>query len=241
MKHLFFLLAISLPLILIGCSNDEQESMPLSPDVSEPILQFEKTSTSLTQPYPLYQTFPEMNGVVVNWYHNGKGLVITINSSVKIQGQNQLFAVIEYGDVDPAREDINMVYLGSASKKTYLVRGLKNRTVSSIRVYLYNNQEMLDKPDPYPESQLFNFIEMKGWASGSDIIKVNSMKFPGKLKHIFAQLISNERNMLVFLARPVSEDFEFPNSVKLNVSDIRLFGYTSDKTKYYPYPIISQQ
>jgi len=240
MKHLFFLFAISLPLLLIGCSQDEQEIMPFSPKVDEPIHHTDKTSASFNYPFALYQTFPEMKGVKVEWSNNAKGLVITVSSPVKSAGQSQLFAVVEFADVDPAMDAVQMVYLGSSSKRTYLIRGIKNRIVTSVKIYLYNT-DLQDKPGPYPESQLFNGIGIKGWAAADDRVKVSSEKFPARLSHLYAELQAAEGNIVVFLGKPSHEDFDFPKSRRLNVTNVRLLGYTTKQTGYDPYPIITQQ
>jgi hypothetical protein len=233
MKQLFFFFALSLSLILSACSNTEDTS-PISP-------QFNKTSVDISYPFGLYQTFPELKGVKVDWYNNAKGLVITVSSPIKSQGQAQLFAVVEFADVDPVMEAVQMVYLGNFSKGIYLVRGIKNRTVSSVKIYLYNNSNLQDRPGPYPEYQLFNSVGIKGWSAGVDAIKISSEKFPNEMKHLFAELTAVEGNTLVFLGKPRWEDFEFPKSPKLNVSNVRLLGYMTGVTANDAFPIVDQQ
>jgi len=181
-----------------------------------------------------------MKGVKVEWSDNAKGLVITVGSSEKSIDQSRLFAVVEFADVDPFMDAVQMVYLGSSSKRTYLVRGIKNRIVSSVKIYLYYTA-LQNKPDPYPESQLFNCIGIKGWAAANDRVKVSSEKFPARLSHLYAELQAAEGNKLIFLGKPSQEDFDFPITRRLNVTDVRLLGYTAKRTGYDPHPIIAHQ
>lgn len=231
MKQLFFLFAISLPLILIGCSNDEEIS-PLSTQFEGVTNPSNKTSVSTSDRFKLYQTFPELKVVRVSWYNNAKGLVITVGPLFRSAGQ--LFAVIEFGDVDPAINAVQMVYLGSSSKGTYLIRGIKNRAVSSVKIYLINDENLQDRPEPYSEYQLFNSIGIKGWNAADDKVKVSSENFPARLNHLFAELKAVEGNELIFLGKPSHEDFDFPKSTRQTLTGINLIGYVNPIVSAYP-------
>jgi hypothetical protein len=233
MKHLFFLFAISLPLILIGCSQDEEMS-PLSFQSDEVGHHINKTSPTASYPFQLYQAFPELQGRKISWDNNVKGLVIQIGPSIKAVKSSILFAVVHFADVDPAMDAAKMVYLGSSLKKTYLIQGIKNRTVSSINIYTLNNVNSRNRQEPYLYGQLFNNIKIKGWSSADNMVKVSAEKFPPRLVHMFAELKSDEGNSLVFIGKPIGEDFEFPKSGKQRLRDLKIYGYVNSIKSLHP-------
>jgi hypothetical protein len=218
MKRLFVLFAISLPLILGGCSNTEQDISPLSPQV-------DKGAQRIYYPYKIHQTFPELAGAEVVWENAAKGLLISVKLSTEIRFPNQLFGVINFVDRDRAGNSAQMVFLGEASQRSYLISGINDRIVGSVKIYYLVNYNEDILPFPYAAFQLFSAIGVKAWKSTENMVKVSSEKFHVRLNHLFAEVNSDEGNNLIFLGKPYSEVFTFPKSVKQNVTNVRLFGY----------------
>jgi hypothetical protein len=218
MKKLLIIAAISLPLFLMGCTNNDQDILPVSP-------QFEKTSGYSSFPFEKYQSFPELTGAKVTWSNNAKGLSVRINQPAAVSREALLFAVIEFDDRDNIYGEYKMAYLGRSSKGIYLISGIQNRSVGSIRVYSYYTG-FLDRIEPYPESQLFNSIGIDYWGDLLSEVKVTIGSFPNNTNCVFAELTCSESsNTLMFLCKPEEINFVFPKSPLLRVENLRLFSY----------------
>lgn len=225
MKTLFFFVAFSLPLIYVGCADNGQEISPLSPVSSAEAIELEKADSDISHPFKLYESLPQLTAAKVSWTSSSKGLRINVNSPSAAR-QTFLFAVIEYIDVDNAMHSYQMVYLGNSVKGTYTIPSLRNRAVGSIKIYS-NTSNMLDRREPYNDSQLFRNIPVHGWSDGSTVIKISAGSLPDGLRNLFAELTAVEGNMLVYLGKPADPEFDFPKSEKLTVTGVRLMGYSS--------------
>jgi hypothetical protein len=233
MKHLFFLVALSVSLILSGCSNTVEDISPLSPNVEEPIQEFDKAAGNTSFPFKLYQTFPELTGAKINWLSTNEGLAIKVDM-VEASRRSLLFGVIELMDAESSGSMNQMVYLGNSSKGEYLVGAIKNRRINSVKIYVCNSIDIKEQREPYPQSYLFKSININGWAAADDAVKVSSENFSNRLGHLFAELIVIEGNELIFLGKPRSEDFEFPKSPKQTLTNVRLFGYINPLKSAHP-------
>lgn len=218
MKKFFFLAAISVSIILSACSDSVQDISPVSPQLS-------KTGPDISYPFRLYQSFPEISNVKIKWERTREGLLISVQLQSRLNPTDLLFAVIEFLDVDFDGNNQQMVYLGHSSVGTYLINGIRNRSVRNIKIYVYQSGNLQDKPQPYTPSELFNLNGVNGWSSGGDVVKVSSYKFSARMKHLYAELTSKEGNQLVFLGKPGGEDFDFPVKPTGPITDLRLFGY----------------
>ncbi|MFO7525913.1 MAG: hypothetical protein R6W68_10690 [Ignavibacteriaceae bacterium] len=220
MKTLFFLFAVSLPLLFIGCADSGQEISPLFPETSAETLESKKTAPDISHPFRLYENLPELTNYTVSWIYHAKGLTINVNTPKKT-GYKLLFAVIDFIDVDNAMHSAQMVYLGNSTKDTYLISGINKRAIGSIRIYGTSSSQA-DRSEPYKESQVFRNIMVHGWSDGSTDLKISSEKFPSGLRNLFAELTANEVSALVYLGKPAFEDFDFPKSEKLRIKNVRL-------------------
>lgn len=224
MKKLFLIAAISLPLILTGCTNNDQDISPVSP-------QFEKTSSGIsTFPFEKYQSFPELSGAKVTWSNNAKGLSIIVNQPASVDKGTFLFAVLEFDDRDNVFGEYKMVYLGKAVKGTYLITGIKNRSVGSIRVY-YHNTGFQELREPYTESQLFNSVDISNWTDLNSNVKVKAGNFPDDMRCAYAELLCTTANTLIFLCKPDAYNFIFPKSPLVRAENLRVFAYCKSTGK----------
>jgi hypothetical protein len=226
MKHLLVLFAISLVLVLNGCSNTEKDISPLLPQIDK--------AAVYPFHYNLYQEFPEIQMVKVDWFYSQDGLILRVILPNEVRPTCQLFAVIEFIDDDNPGNAL-MVFLGSSSKEKFLISGIKNQVVGSVKIYYCDGSSAaLASSPPYPESQLFFNIPVVTWLAFDNSVKINSQKFPVSLKHLFVELSCMEGNSLVFMGKPYKEDFEVPKSPNQNICNVRLFGYLSSRLVAYP-------
>ncbi len=220
MKKHIYILALSVSFLLAACSSNEQDISPLSP-------QLEKTAPiNQNFPFSYLQSFAEMKNVKIDYKQGKGGVYLEINSSLENNSFQerpvQLFAVVDVGE----KQNPKMVFLGNSLVKKYFIPNLSLDTKFSIRLYTSENQKQFTTAAPYPASQEFKNITVRGWSASNTDIKVSSSKFPAGLKHLYVELKTKQGSFLVFLGKPSSEDFEIPKYGSLGISDLRLFGYT---------------
>jgi len=215
MKNIMMLIALSFALILTACSNTEQDI--ISPNSS----QVEKSNIGVQIfPYELYKVFPELNSAIVSWQNEKEGITIFVSDRSAGISNKYIFAVIKFVD----NKGSTMAFLGDLKTGKYYLNGFNAEKISTINIF-YDDIALSagENALPYPQTQLFNNIGVKGWADGGAYVKVSSNPFTSRIEHLFAQLIASEANQLVFIGKPESESFDFPKSEKINLKDIKLF------------------
>ena len=217
MKTLMLLVSISVALIMAACSSEEH-------NITSPVSSELDKSTGEVQifPYKLYQPFPELKSALVSWQNEKEGITVVVSDrSVTIANRYLLFAVLDYVNDKGAA----MAFLGDSRTGKYYLRGFTAEKIKAISIFSYDiSISTGERILPYPQSQLFNYIGVKGWADGGSYVKVSAYPFTSNTKQVFAELIASEENQLVFLGKPQSENFDFPKSRKLNLKDIKLFA-----------------
>ena len=217
MKNIMMLIALSFALILTACSNTEQDL------ISPNSFQVEKSNIGVQIfPYDLYQVFPELNSAIVSWQNEKEGITITVSDRSAGISNKYIFAVIKFAE----NNGTTLAFLGDLKTGKYYLQGFNAEKISTITIF-YDDITLSagENSLPYPQSQLFNNIGVKGWADGGAYVKVSSNPFTSRTEHLFAQLIASEANQLVFIGKPESESFDFPKSEKLNLKDIKLFTF----------------
>lgn len=213
MKNTLYLLALSVSLIFTACTSNEQDALPFSP-------QTEKTSVvnDVNLPYAYLQAFEEVKNIKISYYPEKDGMTLVINTGSQIV--NHMYAVIEQQDAPI------MVFLGSSEDNKYFIRDINPLSRFNIRIYGSSSDDIqqLVNTHPYSRSTTFGNIPVKGWAASDPYIKVSASRFPSGLMHLYTELQTKEGSILVFLGRPVEEDFEIPKYGSLGVSDLKLFG-----------------
>lgn len=216
MKTIIYLIALTITLTLIGCSENGQNiTSPIEPQLSKVV------DDPKTFPYEIYQTFLELRDAKISWNYEKNGIIISVSDQSTLFNQ-QLFAILEYAD----RPSVSMSFLGYSYEQKYFISGIKKNEINNIRIFSYevssdrNNYKL-----PYPNSHIFSNLLVEGWADGGTMVKIKTGKFPSDLKQLFAQLVSKEGNQLIFLGKPAFEDFDFPKSEKFNLIDIKLFAF----------------
>lgn len=217
MKNIMMLIALSFALIFTACSNTEQDI--ISPNSSL----VEKNNIGVqTFPYDLYQEFWELKSAVVSWQNEKEGITIDVSDRSAGILNKYIFAVIKFAE----NNGTTLAFLGDLKTGKYYLQGFNAEKISTISIF-YDNMiiSAFENIAPYPKTQLFDNVGIKGWADGGAYVKVSSDPFPSGTKHMFAQLIAPEANQLIFLGKPESESFDFPKSVKLNLKDVKLFTF----------------
>jgi len=216
MKNLIYVIALLSVVLLSACSNSDQN--PISPNTS----QFEKSNVlEISQPFSLYQGFPQLKTSTIKWEEEKNGILITVNNIITIRSNRYLFATVEN-----SKGNTTMVFLGRSISGQYHIPGLNASDITAINVFYYDETSIGEvSPPPYSESELFRNLGIKGWSDGGNAVKIKSFPFPTNMGHLFAHLTSSEGMQLIFLGIPRSEDFDFPKSEKLNLKDIKLFAY----------------
>jgi len=215
MKNIMMLIALSFALILTACSNTEQDI--ISPNSSH----VGKSNIGVQIfPYELYKVFPELNSAIVSWQNEKEGITIVVSDRSAGISNKYIFAVIKFVD----NKGSTMAFLGDLKTGKYYLNGFNAEKISTINIF-YDDIALSagENALPYPQTQLFSNIGVKGWADGGAYVKVSSNPFNSRIEHLFAQLIASEANQLVFIGKPESETFDFPKSEKLNLKDIKLF------------------
>lgn len=217
MKNLIFAVALLSILFLSACSNTDQD--PISSNAS----QIEKIDVAdISQPFDLYQTFPELITSKISWRNERGGIVITIDNLSDIKIRKFLFAIIESAN----NRGTVMAYLGNSHSARYYLNDFNERDIRSIRVFYFEETTgVKDINLPYSKSDLFKNLTIRRWEDGGTAVKINSFPFPADMNHLFAQMIGSEVSQLIFLGKPRSEDFEFPKSEKFRLEDVKLFTY----------------
>ncbi len=216
MRKSIYLLAASLIFTLAACSESDQNI------VSPFETQVEKRAVNTSSlPYELYQSFVELNDASISWQNEKQGLAIYIDAFKKT-ATHQLFATIDLLN----GKGTTMVFLGYSNNSKFIINGISVKDVSSIRIF---------KPDfvtdningvyPYPVSQVFENLAVKGWSDGGTDVKIYTATLPQKINQMFGMLIAREGVQLIFLGNPGREDFVFPKSENLHLKDIKLFTY----------------
>jgi len=215
MKGTLYFVALSVSLIFTACSSNEQEILPLSP-------QLEKvTVNDINFPYQYLQSFDEIKDVKISYRQDKSGLTLMINTGSQIIPH--MYAVIEQqSKLAPV-----LVFLGSSATQKYFIKGFNPLTRFSIKIYGgFKDETQLVGTIPYSPSTVFKIIPVRGWTASDPAIKVSSTKFPASLVHLFTELKTKTGSILVFLGKPENEDFEIPKYGELGIIDLNLFGYS---------------
>lgn len=219
MKNLIYLIALSFTFMIAACSDSGQDIVsPLSPQIQKG----SETGIADVQAYPykLYQEFPQLTTARVNWYNEKEGIIIIVSDLSERLNNKHIFASIEFVN----NKGTVMAFLGDLKSGKFYLYGFNEKDISSINIYYYDNAlSSAEKLLPYSKSQLFKPVDVKGWSDGGQYVKVSSYQFITGVSQVYAQLITSEGNQLVFLGKPMSSDFDFPKSEKLNIKDVKLF------------------
>jgi hypothetical protein len=214
MKSLLYFLALSVSIFFTACSSNDQDIMPLSP-------QFEKVeSKDGTTPYSYLQAFNEIKNIKVEYFQDKEGITLIINSS--LASVKHLYAVVE----QTGKQTSSLIFLGNSGEGKYLIKGYKSDTIKNIRIYGVNNSNTQDGIAPFSPSTIINKVPVKGWSATDSFIKVSSTKFPAGVKYLFTELKTKQGNVIVFLGKPVAEDFEIPKYGQMGIIELNLFAYT---------------
>ena len=213
MKNLLYFIALSVSIFFTACSSNEHDIMPLSPSVG-----IEKISPDINPSYQYLQSFTEIKNLKLEIFDDKDGITLVIHS--KLGGLNHLYAVVE----QQVKNLTSLVFLGNSNEGKFLIKGLRKDLIGNIKIYGLNSYKL--PAAPFSPPTLFNKIFVKGWSSSESYIKVSSGQFPSGLTYLFTELKTKKGSFLVFLDRPVSEDFEIPKYGEFGIIELNLFGYS---------------
>jgi hypothetical protein len=227
MKGLILFFALSVSLVLTSCSQLDQESSPVTPQIN-------KESNPLnyeTFPYEYLAAFPEMESV--KWEEalsDGQWVIVTLNKTDR--EFHHIFCEVIYSDLTEPVEKISELYFaGKPEDSRFVFAKPENSIISDVRVYVVYDYPSVNEiliyneiPFPYNHWQKFSSIYVHAWETKDKVISISAENDVNNSEHIFAQINSKEGNMLVFAAKPSSEFFDIPKYGDTGVMDVNLYG-----------------
>ncbi|MGB5531064.1 MAG: hypothetical protein WBQ32_13950, partial [Ignavibacteriaceae bacterium] len=132
MKSLISILSVMFVLLLVGCSNLEQETSPVAPEMNKMVSEQMAPSTT----YPFLQCF---NSVPVKSFNSTKSpgtveVIIATDKFPKIF--THMFAVLEYEDFRAPISN-NMIFIGKPLTNVFELEGVQTNYLKNIKVYSY--------------------------------------------------------------------------------------------------------
>jgi hypothetical protein len=228
MKTTLFFLAFSFAVLLTSCSQVDQESSPLSPQINKNINQSGLTSF----PYKYLSEFPELE--TVKWEESlsdDQWVIVTLKK--QSTEFHHIFCEVIYTDFTEAdKKSSELFFAGKPEKLKFVFSKPSDKSISGIRVYgVYNyptandiqyNNEVYQFP--YNYWQIFNSVTVNSWTVKENTVSVNASNELNYCEYIFAQINSKEGNKLVFAARPSSEFFDIPKYGDTGIEELNLYG-----------------
>ena len=225
MKALISILSLLFVLLLVGCSNLDQETLPVAPElnkmVSGQILESDN--------YPFLQCF---NSVPVQSFNITKSpgsveVVIAPNKFPKVF--KHMFAVLEYEDfAEPATN--SMVFIGKPLSNVFELKGIETSFLKNIKVYAYNPENnLIDIKPPYVYLTLFAEIKITEWNDTGDELLIYIDDWNANIGDTFIEIKFNNSDPsdygLTFIAKPTSQIITVPKTfINETVTGLKMYS-----------------
>ena len=212
MKSLLAIFTILSALMLMSCSNVEQDLSPVGPEMQK-ISAFDGTGT-----YPYLTTF---NFIPIESFTIVPGndiIEVTVGSRGWSDNLKHIYIVLEYvSKTDPSAD--RMVYLEKPKSSTFKLDNLETEGLKDIKVYGYEPVSDNSIQHPYFPQQSFNNIGIQ-WSANEKEIQI---LIQGPIQDTFVEITNDEGTFVTFIGVPDSKQIFIPNYGNPETTNVKLY------------------
>ncbi len=216
MKTLVALFTFTFALLLMSCSNIDQDLSPVGPDV-------EKISTlDVQSTYPYLTLFNSVQVESFTIIPGDDAIDIVVGGRGWADNLEHIYVMLEYAaDTYPSAD--KMVYLEKPRSVTFRLKGFKTDGLKDVKVYCYEPFTDPGIKHPYFPLQSFNNTEMQ-WYSSENEIQILLYDTFRNLGDSFAQITTTEGSFVLFLDKPTIKEILIPKNAKTEVTGVKLYS-----------------
>lgn|GEM_PF-1716796 len=224
MKNLVVLFAVAFLFTLTSCSDVNDNSF-----LTNPIMEKSSAGSINTPPtgypYPYLYNFSEIKELKYTTLEGTNTTEFYMNESTS--NYSQIYVIANYGGFITESAP-KMFFINEIKNNSFSVEGLNLDQVKNLSVYGLKTSLIGPNLIPFLNNSSFNELAINKWRlSGSSIAVECANEWPYSIKFVFAEMITEHGNFLVFLQKPISPKFEIPEYGKYGVLSVQLFGYQS--------------
>lgn len=224
MKSLISILSVLFILLLVGCSNLEQETSPVAPELNKMVSEQMVPSDT----YPFLQCF---NSVPVKSFNSVKSpgtieVVIAPDKFPKVF--MHMFAVLEYEDYKAPISN-NLIFIGKPLTNVFELEGIETNYLKNIKVYSYmpdNNWKGINPPYGY----LTSFAELKitDWNDTGVELIIYTDDWNANIDDTFIEVqfanLDGTNDVLTYIAKPSARKISVPKFRRETIIGLKMYA-----------------
>lgn len=228
MKQIVSAFLLLFVLFLISCSNLEQESSPIAPELK-------KDGTGKINTDGAYDYLQCFNYIPVQSFKSTTtpGTIEIVISPDKFPKLfMHMFVALEYKEGGlPLRN--NMIFVGKPNTNIIRVNGILEHTLKSVKVYAYiPNNDWKGITPPYNYLTSFEELVIDEWNISNNQILIYYGDWKPNLRDTFLELTiassSKQNYLLTYIASPSEGKVIIPKFMKEKIIQIKSYGIFDD-------------
>ncbi len=233
MKSMIAILSALFILLLAGCSNMEQESFPVAPELNKMVS--EPLDPSGTYPYLQHFKF-----VPVESFHSSTtpGTIEVVIPSDKFPKIfNHMFAVLEYEDFKAPILN-NMIFIGRPLTNVFNLNGIETKYLKNIKLYTYNSEDSWKGiAPPYNYMTSFHQLRITNWSDNGSALVIYTNDWSSNVSDTFLEIryvnqSHGSENILTYVAKPSAGKIAVPKIVKGTITGLKMYALFDDMNAY---------
>lgn len=231
MKSIISVLSVLFVLFFIGCSNLEQETSPIAPELQKSSFKSETQNGT----YKYLQCF---NLIPVQSFKSSKdaGDIKSVGTiEIVIAPENfpkffkHMFVVLEYNNINRLAAN-NMLFIDRPKSNVFQLENVVTNELKNVKVYAYINDNDINGINPtYDYLTSFGEMTINNWNVSEDGIEIYTDDWNQGLGDTFVEFsVSNadyQSFVLTYIARPTNGKIVLPRFVKGLITQVKMFGF----------------
>ncbi len=216
MKSFLTLFTIVSALMLMSCSNVEQDLSPVGPEMQK---------ISAPEASGTYQYLTSFNSIPVESYivmTGEKAIEVTVGGRGWTDYIHHIYVLLEYNSqTEPSAN--RLVYLERPRSATFQIDGVQTTDLKDVKVYCY--EPSMDKPIQYPyhPQQLFNDIAIQ-WSANHKEIEILIQDNIDILGDTFVEITTDENSYVLFIGMLQNSNISIPNYGDPEVINVKIYS-----------------